>query len=410
VFDSESGCRAQYSYGQLQRAANRLSNALSRLGLQPGDRVALLLPQRFEMVVALLAINQVGAVAVPLASGLSPDALAQALQDSAAQLAIAEAAQLPALRRLRPRSALQTLMVVNGPQTEVCGNGEIEWLASLQAEDARFEPLALPADAPALLLYEGAQGVLLPQRALLGSLSGFVASQNWFGFAPEAPAQPSAAMFWTPEDWACRAGLLGGLLPTLYFGRPILGYWGPLTAQRVLELLQGHGVTHCNLPQHALPAVLDQLAQAREQASLRLQALACAVAADGSALSPALQQSAQVALGLTINQCFGLAESGAVLGDCSALWSPRPGSLGRAYPGHRLRVIDAAGRACAAGEPGELALQCRDVHGSADPALFIGYWCRSDAPALEGLRTGLFGMLDTEGYFWPQAAQAQRLQ
>ena len=66
LFDSDSGCRAQYSFGQLQRAANRLSNALRRLGVAPSDRVALVLPQRFETAVAHVALYRLGAVAMPL--------------------------------------------------------------------------------------------------------------------------------------------------------------------------------------------------------------------------------------------------------------------------------------------------------------------------------------------------------
>ena len=66
-FDSESGCRAAYSYAQLQRAANRLSNALLNQGVRRGHRVAIVLPQRFETAVAHIAIQQIGAVAMPLA-------------------------------------------------------------------------------------------------------------------------------------------------------------------------------------------------------------------------------------------------------------------------------------------------------------------------------------------------------
>src|ERR671939_1415083 len=65
-WEDESGATAAYSFRDIQLAANRLSNALAALGVKRGDRVALILPQRPETVIAYLAIFQIGAIAVPL--------------------------------------------------------------------------------------------------------------------------------------------------------------------------------------------------------------------------------------------------------------------------------------------------------------------------------------------------------
>jgi acetyl-CoA synthetase len=73
-----------HSYAELQEDANRLSNALAQLGVQPGDRVAIVLPQRFETAVAHIAVLQMGAVAMPLSTLFGPDALEFRLNDSAA--------------------------------------------------------------------------------------------------------------------------------------------------------------------------------------------------------------------------------------------------------------------------------------------------------------------------------------
>ena len=59
----ENGARATLSYGQLQQQANRLANALQRLGVQRGERVAIVMPQRCETAVAQIAVAQLGAVA-----------------------------------------------------------------------------------------------------------------------------------------------------------------------------------------------------------------------------------------------------------------------------------------------------------------------------------------------------------
>jgi hypothetical protein len=104
-----------YSYAQLQQAADALSHVLTGLGVQRGDRVAIVLPQRFETAVAYMAVMQMGAVAMPLSLLFGPEALAYRLQDSEAVVAIADAAsvsnvlavraQCAALRASRPQVA-----------------------------------------------------------------------------------------------------------------------------------------------------------------------------------------------------------------------------------------------------------------------------------------------------------------
>ena len=59
-------------------------------------------------------------------------------------------------------------------------------------------------------------------------------------------------------------------------------------------------------------------------------------------------------------------------------WPARPGSMGRPYPGHRIAVLDDAGVEVPRGQPGDVAVHRRDVHGELDPVFFLGYW-RNDA-------------------------------
>ncbi|HEV7913694.1 MAG TPA: AMP-binding protein, partial [Albitalea sp.] len=59
-FEHENGGAAAHTYAELQHAANRLANALRRLGAQRGDRIAIVMPQRFETAVAQIACHQLG--------------------------------------------------------------------------------------------------------------------------------------------------------------------------------------------------------------------------------------------------------------------------------------------------------------------------------------------------------------
>ncbi|MDM4767264.1 AMP-binding protein [Pelomonas sp. SE-A7] len=409
LFESDSGCRAHYSYGQLQRAANRLSNVLRHQGVKRGDRVAIVLPQRFETAVAHIAINQLGAVAMPLSMLFGPEAMEYRLQDSGAVLALVECGALQAVRSVRPQCPQLQCLIVVGDCAPL--EHEVGWMAALQAEDARFLPERLSADDAAVLIYTSgttgpAKGALIPQRALIGNLSGFVASQNWFGFDPFDSSKPSQAVFWSPADWAWTGGLMDALLPTLYFGRPIVAYQGRFDPQRAFELMAHHGVTHSFLFPTALKAMMKAVPHPRQQHALKLEAVMSA----GEAVGDAVFAWCEAELGLTVNEMFGQTEINYVVGNCNRLWPARAGSMGRAYPGHRVAVIDEQGKTCPPGVAGDVAVHRRDVHGDPDPVFFLGYWNRPEATADKftgdmadsWCRTGDMASMDEDGYLWYQ--------
>src|SRR4051812_34002559 len=89
-WEHEDGRAAAFRYRDLQEEANRLSRALARLGVARGDRVAIVMPQRFETAVAHMAIYQLGVVAMPLSMLFGPDALEYRLNHSEARLVIVD--------------------------------------------------------------------------------------------------------------------------------------------------------------------------------------------------------------------------------------------------------------------------------------------------------------------------------
>jgi acetyl-CoA synthetase len=267
------------------------------------------------------------------------------------------------------------------------------------------------ADEAAVLIYTSGttgnpKGALIPHRALIGNLSGFVCSQNWFGFDGRANAD-SAAVFWSPADWAWTGGLMDALLPTLYFGRPIVAYSGRFSPQAAFELMQRFGVTHTFLFPTALKAMMKAYrgqpgCTVREQFGLQLQAIMSA----GESVGDAVFDYCHAQLGVTVNEMFGQTEINYIVGNCSAAWPAKPGSMGRAYPGHRVSVIDEAGQVCAPGAVGDVALHRLDVHGDADPIFFLGYWKNEAATQAkftgDWCRTGDLATCDADGYLWYQ--------
>jgi len=221
---SAQGRGRRYSYAQLQSAADALSHVLVGLGVQRGDRVAIVLPQRFETAVAYMAVMQMGAVAMPLSLLFGPEALSYRLQNSEAVAAIVDDTSVANLLSVRAQCPLLRQVIGLGAAAAQC---DVDYGAATARMQARFVALPTPADDPAVLIYTSGttgppKGAVIPHRALIGNLTGFVCSQNWFGFDPQNPApHESQAVFWSPADWAWTGGLMDALLPTLYFGRPI---------------------------------------------------------------------------------------------------------------------------------------------------------------------------------------------
>ncbi|MCO5116780.1 MAG: AMP-binding protein [Burkholderiaceae bacterium] len=401
-----------YSYAQLQAQANRLSNALARLGVRTGDRVAIVMPQRFETAVAYMAVLQMGAIAMPLSQLFGPEALEYRLQNAAATVAICDEGALANLLAARETClALQTVIGL-GAGAE---RADHEWHALLARSRERFAAADTLADDAAVLIYTSGttgppKGALIPQRALIGNLPGFVCSQNWFGFDAAAPGRASRAVFWSPADWAWTGGLMDALLPTLYFGRPIVAHNGRFDPTEAFEILSRHRVTHAFLFPTALKAMMKAVPHPRPRYALQLQGLMSA----GEAVGDALFAYCRKELGVVVNEMFGQTEVNYVVGNCAMNdhrlpgvgWPARPGSMGRGYPGHLVALIDDKGEQVPVGEPGEVAVRRTDVHGHHDPIFFLGYWNNEAATRAkfsgDWWRTGDLAVRDAEGYLWYQ--------
>ena len=413
-----------YTYSELQTAANALSHVLAGLGVQRGDRVAIVMPQRFETAVAYMAVFQMGAVAMPLSILFGPDALQYRLYDSEAVVAICDESSIVSVQQVRSDCpALQIVIGVGAAQ------GDVDYESAAAAQSDSFLAVKTRADEAAILIYTSGttgppKGALLAHRALIGNLPGFVCSQNWFGFDPYPMPTTSAyrqrragegaslsgaslgkglqntSVFWSPADWAWTGGLMDALLPCLYFGRSIVAFNGRFTSELAFSLMQQHGVTHTFLFPTALKAMMKAYPHPREQFELKLEGLMSA----GEAVGDAVFAYCRDELGVVVNEMFGQTEINYVVGNCNRFWPARAGSMGKGYPGHQVAVIDDDGNECADGVSGDVAVNRFDVHGDPDPIFFLGYWKKDDATKAkftrDWCRTGDLARRDADGYLW----------
>jgi acetyl-CoA synthetase len=394
-YEDEAGHTDTLTYAALQAQANRLSNLLTGLGVEVGERIAIALPQRPEAAIAHIACYQIGAVAMPMSILFGPDALEYRMQDSKAAVAIVDQAGISSLDEIRANCpALQHVIAI-----DCAASGTLDWHTEMAMANEDFQPVQTSAGDPAILIYTSGttgapKGALLPHSAIIGNLTGFVASQNWF---PQ-----EGDVFWSPADWAWTGGLMDALLPALYFGKPIVGYRGRFSADTAFHLLEKYGVTNTFLFPTALKMMMKAVPAPRKKFKLKLRAIMSA----GEAVGDALFNWCQFAFGITLNEMFGQSEMNYIVGNSADKWPAKPGSMGRPYPGHRVAVIDQDGNPVKTGETGEVALNRADIHGHPDPVLFIGYWENPEATRQkysgDWCRTGDLASIDQDGYLWYQ--------
>ena len=322
-----------------------------------------------------------------------PEALEQRLRDAEARVAIFDEFAAASVLATLPRCpALTQLLGIDVPDERV-----LPWRSMLARQSTDFKPVQTRAADPAILLYTSGttgapKGALLPHSVLIGNLPGFVASQNWF-------PQPGD-VFWSPADWAWTGGMMDALLPTLYFGQPIVGTRGRFSAQKAFEILERYRVTNTFLFPTALKLMMKEVPNPREHYKL---ALRCVMSA-GESVGETVFAWCQEALGITPNEMFGQTEMNYLVGNSHLKWPAKPGSMGRPYPGHQVALIDEAGQPVPSGEVGEVALARTDIHDHPDPILFLGYWRNAGATAEkftgQWCRTGDLARADADGYLW----------
>ncbi len=411
-YETQSGAREIWTYERLANTANQLANGLTRMGIKPGDRVALITAQRPEALVAHIACYSVGAVIVPFTPNTTTSVLEQRLRDAEARIAIFDdSASSLMLSKLSRYPTLKQLIGIDVQDDRV-----LHWRHLLLRQPSTFKAVVTRSSDPAILLYEtvdvqsgsktvAAQhynktvvttsltpGIVLSHGSLIGSLPAFVASQNWFPHGGD--------VLWSPLEWFRSEGLLQALLPTLYFGQSFVATHEGCSAAKKFDILQRYRVSSACLSSETLHSLKHLTPVFEPLSSLALRSLAVS----GNALAQDTIDWCKQTLKVIPNQTFGSSEMGQVLGNSHLKWPARAGSLGKPYPGHCLAVLDEAGQPVGANTAGELALNRLDQHGHPDPALFHGFWRQSaiqdEAFLGDWYRSGIFVRRDEDGYYW----------
>lgn len=388
IYETEDGRVTKHTFNDLKRFSNQFANALRAKGIQNGDRLGILLPQSLETAIAHIATYKAGCVAIPLFTLFGPDALEYRLIDSEARCLVTDIDNLPKVTAIRSNLPhLQQVFVVGGMQADDITDF---WDAVNGGKD-EFNPVRTRPDDPALIIYTSGttgppKGALHAHRTLLGHLPGVEFPHNFF---PQ-----KGDVFWTPADWAWIGGLIDVLLPSWHHGIPVLAYRAKkFDPEFAFHLLAKHRIRNAFMP----PTALKLMRQVKSPGARHAFALR-SIGSGGETLGEELLSWGRQTLKIAINEFYGQTEVNLVVGNCTAIMDIRPGSMGKAIPGHIVEIVDNDGNVLPPGQSGNIAVK------RPDPVMFLAYWKKPEATRKKYVgdwcMTGDMGRKDEDGYLW----------
>lgn len=388
VYENEKGQVEKYTFWELKRFSNQFANALKASGLNAGDRVGILLPQCPETAIAHIATYKIGGIAIPLFTLFGTDALEYRLNNSEARCLVTDTANLHKILQIRkglPR--LENIFVVGGGDNDKVS----DFWEALRKGSTSYAPVKTRADDPALIIYTSGttgppKGTLHAHRTLLGHLPGVEFPHNFF------PREDD--FFWTPADWAWIGGLIDVLFPSWHHGIPVLAYRArKFDPEFAFHLMAVHGIRNAFLPPTALK-LMRQVKNPQSRHNFRIRS----IGSGGETLGRELLDWGKETLGVTINEFYGQTEVNLVVGNCAQIMDVRPGSMGKAIPGHVVEIIDDSGNVLPPGTAGNVAIK------RPDPVMFLEYWKNPEATDKKFIGdwslTGDMGRKDEDGYLW----------
>jgi acetyl-CoA synthetase len=388
IYENGEGRLEKYTFWQLKRLSNQFANTLRAFEFGAGDRLGILLPQCPETGIAHIAAYKIGGIAIPLFTLFGPDALEYRLSNSEAKGIVTDEANLDKVLEIKDRlPQLKQIFVARGEkQAQV-----VDFWEALEKASTEFAPVKTRSDDPALLAYTSGttgppKGALHPHRMLLGHIPGVEFPHNFF------PKEED--LFWTPADWAWLGGLTDVLLPSWYHGIPVVAYRAKkFDPEFAFYLMAKHGVRNSFIP----PTALKLMRQVQNPGSRHKYQLR-SVGSGGETLGKELLEWGKSTLGLTINEFYGQTEVNLVVGNCAEIMEIRPGSMGKAIPGHVVEIVDDTGNVLSTGETGNVGIK------RPDPVMFLEYWKNPDATREKYVGdwylSGDMAQKDEDGYFW----------
>ncbi len=377
------------TYAEVDERVTRLARGLARRGIGYGDRVAILMTNRIEVLESYFAAHRLGAIAVPVNFRLTASEAAFIIEDSGAKAIIVDAELAPLVGKVRTLAGpgMSSLVcLVAGEVPEQAGPGAERYEDVLASSPAEELVIDVPESDPAFIMYtSGTTG--RPKGAILSHFNLMINTFNMMS----AMGMSGDDTVWLSGLPLFHIGCLDGILPyVMVGGTSVILPSGPFDAAQSVELLVSEPATACLfVPAQwqaicAVPGVKDRLFNLRR------------ILTGGAVAPPSVMRAMMGSFpGIPIYNGFGQTEMSAVTCVLRGEDTVRKmDSVGRPIVNVEARLVDADMRDVPVGAVGEIVYR--------GPTVMQGYWGRPEATreAFAGgwFHSGDLCRMDGEGY------------
>lgn len=379
------GTERRLTYRELSEASNRFANLLRRLGVEPGDRVAGLMPRGPEVIIAIIGTLKLGAIYVPIFTGFGPDSIRFRLDHCQAKVLVTH----QDVRKQLPPGLSLRIICVSQPGVKLPAE-YIDFGPELQKEAAEFSCVLRARDDTAAIIYtSGSTG-----QPKGGSIAVNFLAAIW-PYVIYGLDLRRDDIFWPTGDPGWGYGFVC-YLSALAAGATVISVQQNPTAELCLSILQNYRVTNLATTPTLLRSLLVLDEVVLRTADLRLHALSSC----GEPLNAKVVESFKQLWGVTPMDHFGATEYAIPIGNFNAIsMTVKAGSMGRPFPGFRMAIVDEDGNEQPAGVVGFIGKKF-----DPDYLYWTSYWgdaaATSDLVRRGWIVTGDLGRRDPDGYFW----------
>jgi long-chain acyl-CoA synthetase len=366
---------AGLTYAELDDRGARLATLLTQRGLEPGDRVGVMLPNVLEFPIAYYGVLRAGGIVVPMNVLLKRREIAFYLEDSGAKLLFVWHEFADEAREAAAEAGTELVEV------EPAG-----FAALLQGLDPSPGMAGTAEDDTAVILYTSGttgkpKGAELTHANLAGNAE--ICARTTCEIGPGDVVLGALPLFHSfGQTVAMNASLRVGACLTLV---------PKFDPGETLETMRRDGVTHF----YGVPTMFGALLHHPERERFDISSLRTCITG-GASMPVEVLRGFEQAFGAVVLEGYGLSETSPVASSNHPGRERRPGSIGTPIEGVEMRVVGEDDRPVAQGKVGEIVIRGHNV--------MKGYWQRPDATA-EAMRGGWFhsgdmARTDEDGYFY----------
>ncbi|MCH9673651.1 MAG: AMP-binding protein, partial [Gammaproteobacteria bacterium] len=257
IWENAAGESGSVTFEELQARSAQVANLLVAHGVQPGDRVAGLLPRTPELVALILGVFRAGAVYQPLFTAFGPKAISHRLEISEAKVVVTDLANRPKLDEL------------DNPPLIMCsesGGTDIAFSAATDAQSDQFDPVLRVGNDPLLMMFTS--GTTGPPKGMKIPLRALVANVVYMRYALDLRDDD---VFWNIADPGWAYGLYHGVIGPLLLGHQTLLYDGPFTVESNAAIVSKFGVTNYTGAPTAYRMIIGQGVEAAKPLAANLR-------------------------------------------------------------------------------------------------------------------------------------------